>query len=182
MTTSGGGGSSGGAGSAGGGSSSAGGADSGGSSASGGSTAGGTTMPSAPAQAEHGHAATAGVEHASTAEVAGILQEAGTRWSAATVGTGAAEDLQRASGTAVMTIGSRAGGNAGPSLAQFQRYVASGQVHYFVTGAAKGGATRSGGGSAQIERWVAENYKGEEVGALTVYDLTKPPSGRPAAG
>jgi hypothetical protein len=108
-----------------------------------------------------------------------MLEKTGTRWSAATVGVAAAEDLQRASNTPVMAVGSRVGGGSGPSLAQFQRYVANGQVRFFVTGHWSGGAGHRGGGEAQVERWVADNYDGEKVGGLTVYDLSKPPTGKP---
>lgn len=74
-----------------------------------------------------------------------------------------------------MAIGGWSGSDAAPTLAQFQRYVAAGKIHYLVSGGAGGGGGR-GGTSSQITSWVAAHYAATTVGGQTVYDLTKPTS------
>ncbi len=114
-----------------------------------------------------------------------LLQAAGTKWSAATVGTMQAAPLALASGTDVMAIGGFSGGDPAPSQAQFQSYVAAGQVHYFLAGDRFGGGpgdgsddagARRGGerGGSTISAWVEQHYTATTVGGRTVYDLTKP--------
>ena len=86
-----------------------------------------------------------------------------------------AAPLQLASGTAVMSIGGFNGGDPAPTLAQFQQYVAAGQVRYFIGGGGFGGGGGNGSGS-QISSWVASHYKAITVGGQTVYDLSAPTS------
>lgn len=98
---------------------------------------------------------------------------AGYRWAAATVGSESAAPLELASGSPVMAIGGFNGTDAYPTLAQFQRLVAAGEIHYFV------GANRAsfGGGSGpafQITAWVRSHFTAKTVGGDTVYDLTSP--------
>ncbi len=97
---------------------------------------------------------------------------AGYRWAAATVGSESAAPLQLASGEPVMAIGGFNGTDDTPALAEFERLVAAGEIHYFV------GANQSsfGGGSgpaAQITAWVRAHFKAETVGGETVYDLSR---------
>jgi len=100
----------------------------------------------------------------------GLLQVAGTKWSAATVGSMQAAPLALDSGTDVMAIGGFAGGDPAPTLEQFQSYVAAGQVHYFLAGGGFGG-TRDG---STISAWVERTFTAAAVGGRTVYDLTQP--------
>ncbi|MBV9923282.1 MAG: glycosyltransferase family 39 protein, partial [Pseudonocardia sp.] len=119
----------------------------------------------------------------------GLLQSAGTSWSAATVGAMQAGPLALASGTDVMAVGGFSGGDPAPTLAQFQSYVAAGRVHYFLAGGfgdgpggagaggtADGTDVRRGGGrgNSAISAWVEQHYTATTVGGRTVYDLTKP--------
>jgi len=118
----------------------------------------------------------------------GLLQSAGTKWSAATVGAMQAGPLALASGTDVMAIGGFSGGDPAPTLAQFQSYVTGGQVHYFIAGGfgggPGGGATSTSDGTdarrggdrsnSTISAWVEQHYTATTVGGRTVYDLTKP--------
>ncbi|MGY2060714.1 mannosyltransferase YkcB-related protein, partial [Nocardia gipuzkoensis] len=60
-----------------------------------------------------------------------------------------------------------------PTLAQFQRYVADGDVHYFIADGG-GGFGRESGTGAQIAAWVESNFRSTTVGGVTVYDLTEP--------
>jgi hypothetical protein len=85
-----------------------------------------------------------------------------------------AAPLQLASGRPVISIGGFNGGDPAPTLAQFQAYVASGQVHYFVAGGGFGGGGR--GGDSAIATWVAAHFTATTVGGATVYDLTAPTS------
>jgi 4-amino-4-deoxy-L-arabinose transferase-like glycosyltransferase len=132
------------------------------------------------------------------ADLVAALREAGTRWSAATVGAQQSAGLALASGTAVMGIGGFSGSDPAPSLEQFQASVAAGEVRYFVPGGGPGGgrpgdlageiiggpgaeapdggpglADRGGVGS-QIATWVEQNFTAVRIGGQTVYDLDRP--------
>ena len=71
-----------------------------------------------------------------------------------------------------MAIGGFTGSDPSPTLAQFQAYVAAGDVHYFIAGGGFGGGGR--GGSSEISTWVSEHFTATTVGGVTVYDLTQP--------
>jgi len=100
---------------------------------------------------------------------------AGYRWAAATVSSDGAAPLQLASGEPIMAIGGFNGTDPAPTLAQFERYVADHEIHYFV-GA---NADSFGGGSGdagQITAWVRAHFSAQTVGGETVYDLAAPAS------
>jgi hypothetical protein len=106
------------------------------------------------------------------------------RWVAATVGATNAAGYQLATDDPVMSIGGFNGTDPSPSLAQFQAYVAAHKIHYFIGGGGLGGRGGFGGvggfgGSAQsstgdIAQWVANNFRAQSVGGVTIYDLTTP--------
>ncbi|MET7968968.1 glycosyltransferase family 39 protein [Micromonospora sp. NPDC005305] len=92
-------------------------------------------------------------------------------WVAATVGSNNASGYQLATREPVLPIGGFNGSDPSPTLAQFQRYVADGRIHYFVGG----GGFRANGGSdasAEIAAWVAGNFTARTVDGVTVYDLS----------
>ncbi|WP_433318963.1 ArnT family glycosyltransferase [Micromonospora chersina] len=92
-------------------------------------------------------------------------------WVAATVGSNNASGYQLATREPVMPIGGFNGSDPSPTLAQFQRYVTEGRIHYFIGG----GGFRANGGSnasAEIASWVAENFTAQTVDGVTVYDLS----------
>jgi 4-amino-4-deoxy-L-arabinose transferase-like glycosyltransferase len=103
------------------------------------------------------------------------------RWVAAAIGSQNAAGLQLGSGLPVMAIGGFNGSDPSPTLAQFQQYVADGQIHYFAAG---GGATGGNGGpgggmggsgtGSQISEWVAATFAQVTIGGSTFYDLTQP--------
>jgi len=98
---------------------------------------------------------------------------------AASVGSQNASGYQLATGRPVMAVGGFNGTDPSPTLAQFQQWVAQGDIHYFIGGGGMGGFGRGGnsGGSntsSQIAQWVAQNYTARTVGTTTVYDLTTP--------
>ncbi|GAA3801494.1 ArnT family glycosyltransferase [Amycolatopsis tucumanensis] len=103
---------------------------------------------------------------AESAELIALLRQTSTKWSAATNGSQSAAGLALNSDTAVIAIGGFNGGDPAPTLAEFQQYVARGEITYYVSG----GMGR--GGSGEIAQWVAENFTAQTVGGSTVYDLT----------
>lgn len=83
-----------------------------------------------------------------------------------------AAGLQLQTGASIMAIGGFTGGDDSPTLAQFQRYVADGEVRYFI-GSDRGGPPGfgRGGTAAEITAWVQQNFTPMQVGGTTVYDL-----------
>jgi 4-amino-4-deoxy-L-arabinose transferase-like glycosyltransferase len=118
----------------------------------------------------------------SSSALSSLLASTTTTWAAAAVGSQSAGTLQLSSGRAVISIGGFNGGDPAPTLAQFQQYVAAGQISYLVAGGGGGfgggggggGGGFGGGGSAasQILAWVQANYTATTVGGSTVYKLT----------
>ena len=109
----------------------------------------------------------------SPAAVTKLLQaDAGSyRWAAAAIGSNTASGYQLASQEPVMPIGGFNGTDASPTLAQFEAYVAQGQIHYFI--ASGGGGMGAGGtGSSAITQWVEAHYTATTVSGVTLYDLT----------
>jgi 4-amino-4-deoxy-L-arabinose transferase-like glycosyltransferase len=106
--------------------------------------------------------------NASDPELVALLQNAGTKWAAATTSASSSADLALASNADVMGIGGFSGGDPAPTLERFQELVAAGEVHYFIGG---GGGP---GGNSEIAKWVQDNFTSTTVGGATVYDLTQP--------
>jgi 4-amino-4-deoxy-L-arabinose transferase-like glycosyltransferase len=97
------------------------------------------------------------------------------RWVAATTGSNNAAGLALSSGEAVMGIGGFNGSDPSPTLAQFQAYVAAGDVHYYIAGNDAAGFRGTRGGSAaaaEINTWVTANFTPTTIGGVTVYDLS----------
>jgi hypothetical protein len=114
----------------------------------------------------------------SNAELTALLKASSTRWSAAVSGATSAADLELASGSAVIALGGWNGSDPAPTLAEFQAYVATGQIHYYIAGGGMGGGGLGGTNgtatdSTQIATWVAAHYTASTVGSSTVYDLTQ---------
>ena len=70
-----------------------------------------------------------------------------TRWVAATTGADSAAGYQLATDDPVMAIGGFNGTDPSPTLAQFQKYVAEGRIHYYISG----GGGFGGGGFGDLE-------------------------------
>jgi hypothetical protein len=101
------------------------------------------------------------------------------RWAAAVVGSTNAAGYQLAARVPVMAIGGFNGTDPAPTLAQFQRYVAAGQIHYFVEGGVKMGWGPHGQDDAkqesqQIATWVSQHFTATTVDKTVIYDLTQP--------
>jgi 4-amino-4-deoxy-L-arabinose transferase-like glycosyltransferase len=98
------------------------------------------------------------------------------RWVAATSGSQSAASLELASGEPVMAIGGFNGQGGRLSLSAFERYVARGEIHYYLLTGGGGGGPAPGAGastSQAIESWVQAHFKSETVGGMTIYDLTQ---------
>ena len=100
-----------------------------------------------------------------TDEVARLLADTDTKWAAATSNASGAAGLALASGRPVIGTGGWSGSDPAPTLAEFQAYVESGQIGYYVTA---GGGMR---GDSSIAEWVADNYEARTVSGQTLYDL-----------
>ena len=95
----------------------------------------------------------------------------GYRWAAATVSSDSAAPLQLASGEPVMSTGGFNGTDPAPTLAQFEKYVADHDIHYFV-GANSDSFGGGSGDAAQITSWVEAHFHAETLGGETVYDVS----------
>ena len=99
-------------------------------------------------------------------------------WVAAAVGSNSAAGYQLATQDPVMAIGGFNGSDPSPTLAQFQRWVSQGRIHFFIAqgggfGAGGGGGPSAGGStSSQIASWVESTFTAKTVDGVTVYDLT----------
>nr|WP_255498170.1 glycosyltransferase family 39 protein [Nakamurella sp. PAMC28650] len=132
----------------------------------------GTTSGSAAAAAGGGFG---GGGSSSNAALTALLNKTTSRWAAATIGSQSAGTYILATDKAVMAIGGFTGSDPSPTLAQFQAYVAAGDIHYFISGGGFGGGGQGGGTSTSgaITAWVTAHYSATTVGGVTVYDLTK---------
>ncbi|GAA2165868.1 ArnT family glycosyltransferase [Pedococcus bigeumensis] len=115
----------------------------------------------------------------STEVVSALAADASSyRWVAAAIGSQNAAGLQLGTGLPVMAIGGFNGSDPSPTLAQFQQYVADGDIHYFAegggSGAGPGGGMGASGTGSQISQWVAASFTQVTIGGSTFYDLTQP--------
>ena len=121
----------------------------------------------------------------STDTITALLQENASSytWVAAAVGSNSASGYQLASEEPVMAIGGFNGSDPSPTLAQFQAYVAAGEIHYFIASGGGGfGGNQMGGSSASsdIAAWVAASFTATTVDGVTLYDLTTGTTGTDA--
>jgi len=112
----------------------------------------------------------------STAVVAALSADAQKyTWVAAAVGSQTAAGLQLGTQLPVMAVGGFNGSDPSPTLAQFQQYVAQGQIHYFA-GGGRGFGNQNGGSSSssEISSWVEATFTSVTIDGSTFYDLTQP--------
>jgi 4-amino-4-deoxy-L-arabinose transferase-like glycosyltransferase len=98
-------------------------------------------------------------------------------WVAAAVGSNQASGYQLATSKPVMAIGGFNGTDPAPTLAQFERYVQEGKIHYFIAGGGGAGGNAASSTSSQITSWVESHFSSRTVGGVTLFDLTKPLTG-----
>jgi 4-amino-4-deoxy-L-arabinose transferase-like glycosyltransferase len=115
-----------------------------------------------------------------SAQVVTFLKDGarGYKWVLATVGANEAAGYQLSTGDAVMAIGGFNGTDPAPTLAEFEKLVAAGDVHYFLADGGGGGgfggpgSGSSGSSATQITSWVESHFRSTLVGGVTLYDLT----------
>ncbi len=124
-----------------------------------------------------------------SAQITALFEKStGFRWTAAAVGANNAAGYQLASGQAIMAVGGFNGTDPTPTLAQFEKYVRAGEIHYFIAGGGGPGGGGPGGGgpggggagastSSAITQWVEQNFTAQTVGGTTIYDLSSATSG-----
>jgi hypothetical protein len=71
-----------------------------------------------------------------------------------------------------MAIGGFNGSDPSPTLAQFQTYVADGQVHWFIGGGMGMASDGGSSASAEIAAWVRANFTAQTIDGVTLYDLS----------
>jgi 4-amino-4-deoxy-L-arabinose transferase-like glycosyltransferase len=112
---------------------------------------------------------------ADNADLAAILKDTNTEWSAAVSRSSSAANLELSTDTAVMAVGGFSGSDPVPTLSQFQDDVAQHKVAYYIVisnrGHGPGWGTR---GHADIAKWVAAMFPSTTVGNATVYNLSTP--------
>lgn len=100
-------------------------------------------------------------------------------WAAAVVGSNNAAGYQLASGAPVMAVGGFNGTDPAPTLKEFQRYVATGRVHYFIKSQMMSGpwasSVNGSRAAADIAEWVETHYSPRIVDRVVLYDLTRAP-------
>jgi 4-amino-4-deoxy-L-arabinose transferase-like glycosyltransferase len=108
----------------------------------------------------------------SPALTAKLDQDAGAyQWVAAVVSANQAAGYQLATDRPVMAIGGFNGTDPAPTLAQFQRLVEEGRVHWFVA-QGRGFGPVGADTAASIPSWVERNYRPQVVDGTTIYDLS----------
>jgi 4-amino-4-deoxy-L-arabinose transferase-like glycosyltransferase len=95
-------------------------------------------------------------------------------WAAATVNSNNAAGYQLGSGEPIMAIGGFNGTDPAPTLAQFEKDVAEGKIHYYIAsgGGGFGGGGAGSGDASQITSWVESHFTAQTIGGVTVYNLT----------
>ena len=122
-------------------------------------------------------------DEATNPDLAGVLANTTTEWSAATNGSQSAAALEVSSGTPVMAIGGWSGDPV-PTLQSFIDDVHGGKIAYYIE-AGRGrsfeekghgeviyGSNRGASHTREITDWVAKHYPGTVIGESTVYRLT----------
>jgi 4-amino-4-deoxy-L-arabinose transferase-like glycosyltransferase len=118
-----------------------------------------------------------GWDEGPSSQVVAMLKAGAGRytWAGAAVSSHGANSYQLAADVPVMSIGGFSGGDPAPTLAQFQKYVSQGRIHYFIAGGFHGPQGDSDSEGAKITAWVQRHYTAAMVDGTTVYDLTVAP-------
>ena len=104
------------------------------------------------------------------------------KWPVVTTSANSAAGVQLGADVPVLALGGFNGSDPAVSLADFQKLVSEGKVHYFMAGFTPGGGGPGGGGirqnggaetASEIATWVQENFTAQTVGGATLYDLTE---------
>lgn len=98
------------------------------------------------------------------------------RWVAATTGSNDAAGYQLESRAPVLAVGGFNGTDPFPTLAQFQHYVSTGQIHYWIDGHLYLETTGGSRTAFEIRSWIHANFEPIRIDGAVLYDLS------PAAG
>ncbi len=111
----------------------------------------------------------------SSALAKALEKDAGSyRWVAATSGSQSAASIELATGgEPVMAIGGFNNQGGKLTLAEFERYVDKGEIHYYIASSGNGGGPGGGSSTESISSWVKAHFKSVTIGGQTVYDLTE---------
>ncbi|UAK31175.1 glycosyltransferase family 39 protein [Nocardia asteroides] len=109
-----------------------------------------------------------------SSEVVRLLRRDGTghRWAGAAIGSMNAAGYQLAAQLPIMPIGGFNGRDPSPTLEQFKRYAAQGEIRYFII--TPNGRERETGANAHITEWIQDHYSPTIVDSVTLYDLSIP--------
>ena len=133
---------------------------------------GGPGGPGGPGGGYHGGGGGPGAQ-ADNPALEQLVEKAGNRWAAASVGSFTVSSLELKTGASLMAIGGFTGSDNSPTLAQFKQYVSDGQVRYFIASDRRGPHGDASGSGAEITQWVQQNFTPMRVGGTTVYDLSQ---------
>ncbi|MBP1232230.1 4-amino-4-deoxy-L-arabinose transferase-like glycosyltransferase [Arthrobacter sp. PvP102] len=97
------------------------------------------------------------------------------RWAAAAPGAINAGNYQLAASLPVLPVGGFNGGTPFPTLEQFQEFISSGQLKYFISHRDGTDISAEAGFANEISTWVRENYKPQLYGDTELFDLSGPP-------
>jgi hypothetical protein len=105
---------------------------------------------------------------------AALLEDADQyTWIAATTGSNNAAGYQLETQHAVMPIGGFNGSDPSPTLEQFQQLVAAEKIHWYIaSGLERVGANGGSRDAALIAEWVTANFPSNQVGGVTLYELS----------
>jgi 4-amino-4-deoxy-L-arabinose transferase-like glycosyltransferase len=93
-------------------------------------------------------------------------------WVAAALGSVSAASYQLATGEPVMPVGGFNASDPSPTLAEFQKLVSNGEIHYFIGGSTIGASNGGSSVSSTIASWVANNFTATTIDGVTLYDLS----------
>ncbi|MCB5292807.1 hypothetical protein BJQ90_02246 [Arthrobacter sp. SO3] len=99
------------------------------------------------------------------------------RWAAAVPGALNSANYQLGSALPVLPIGGFNGGTPFPTLEEFQDFVSSGQVKYYVSRSGSTDISAEAGFADEITAWVRGNFTPERFGDTDLFDLTRPTPG-----
>ncbi len=102
------------------------------------------------------------------------LNASAYRWAAAAPGALNSANYQLASALPVLPIGGFNGGTPFPTLAQFQAYVSSGQIRYYVLRRDAADISAEAGFANDVTAWVRANFTPEPYGDTDLFDLAHP--------
>jgi len=91
---------------------------------------------------------------------------------AAALGSVSAASYQLATGEPVMPVGGFNASDPSPTLAEFQKLVSNGEIHYFIGGSTIGASNGGSSVSGTIASWVANNFTATTIDGVTLYDLS----------